>query len=647
MTEQQIISRFIYDVVRDERRHTHYKRTVERAEFYTKLATGEKLETLLKKFARRESDQLFNQRVEITQHVAPAVIKNILDVFQKVPRSNYRRILAYQADTTKSPNEIEGVLKAFWGEKTLDDWCATRLLEMNTTDPNAWVVAEFSDFNAQAGERAQPYPFEVDSTDALDFLIERGKLKYLIARAKVPLMPDDPTTKKKKRTEPWDRYTLYLADRSISLTEVELEGLNIAENEIVETQLGKFVQFKKKLYRIDEHLPHKLGFVPALRVGYYRDLATKGETFLPPYAAAIPYLVKSLKINSEFDLTTALVAFPLTIRYAEPCKASGCMDGILADGKTTCGSCGGTGKERPTSSAEEIVISLPRHATDFIDLEKLVAFKAPPVEILKFQQDLLESLTHTAKAVVFNSDLFDKKQVADTATGKNIDLQNVYDALYGFARHFADSWEFFVKACAEITDLQKGLIAQIVIPRDFKLKTRDQLMAELKEAHDSGAGPAVRMGIERDLVRALTIDSPDEYTRWQVKERFNPFSGAGEAELVTLLQSDLVPKSRKVLYANFNQIFDDLEMEYAAKGKDLYALEVKALRIAIDAQVNKLLLELMPSAPSLVADADNIGKVPLAIQQLALARQRAIETNDAATAASIGAKINELLNKVA
>jgi len=43
---------------------------------------------------------------------------------------------------------------------------------------------------------------------------------------------------------------------------------------------------------------------------------------------------------------------------------------------------------------------------------------------------------------------------------------------------------------------------------------------------------------------------------------------------------------------------------------------------------------------------DSVGKIPPALQQLALARQRAFDTGDNDTAASIGAKINELLDQI-
>lgn len=39
----------------------------------------------------------------------------------------------------------------------------------------------------------------------------------------------------------------------------------------------------------------KLGFVPAFKVGYSRDLATKGKTLINPFHAAMPYSVRLSK----------------------------------------------------------------------------------------------------------------------------------------------------------------------------------------------------------------------------------------------------------------------------------------------------------------------------------------------------------------
>lgn len=44
--------------------------------------------------------------------------------------------------------------------------------------------------------------------------------------------------------------------------------------------------------------------------------------------------------------------------------------------------------------------------------------------------------------------------------------------------------------------------------------------------------------------------------------------------------------------------------------------------------------------------SDNLGKLPLGIQQLALARQRAVDVGDKSLAAQLGSTIDGLLSKI-
>lgn len=558
MTELEQIVRF-FTVAMKGIRHEYYERTVEKAELYNKLVTGEEMDTLLKQFARRESAELFKQRVDITQHIVTTVTSNVIDVFRKVPRSNFRRKLDYEGDTegTKSA-EIEAILSKFWQGESADEWCSTRLLELNATDPNAWVVVEWKDFDSRI-QRASPYAFEVASEDVYDYYIDRnGETQYLIVESDVKsaLMPEGEA----------ERYTLYMQNRTVTLTQVpEKQGyINSTQDSpaqvVAKLFNGALVYFDGKTWVYQEYLPHNLGFVPAMRVGYKRDMATGGNTFVCLFDAAIPLLIKTVKVNSEFDLTAALIAYPLTIRYGNPCSNNDCINGRLHD-DSICGTCNGTGKARPTSAQEEIVLDLPSTADQMIDLNKILTYKSPDVAILQFQDTYITDLTHRAKAAVFNSDIFSRQEIADTATGKNLDLQNVYDTLYPFAAKFARGWKWVVDTVADITALKTGLMSGITIKRDFKLKDTGALLEDLKLATETSAGPAIRSYISNDIAAALMVDEPEAYQRWRTRERFNPFSGKTDLEITTLLVSDLIPRRQRVLYANLGNIFDSIELE--------------------------------------------------------------------------------------
>jgi hypothetical protein len=604
MTREQAIQRLL-DVALHGKRHPWYQRTVDKASLYTKLATGEGLDSLMRRFANREDDDLFQQRIEITQHITESVVKNLMDVFFKVPRANFQRILTYegdQVDVTRKVQEVEDVLGTFWGDSSLDDWMATRFLELNTTDPNAFIILEFEPARSKT-ELVRPYPFEVSSTEAVDYRYDNNTLQHLTAKSAIVV--DDPNTGKQHDGE---KLTLYLADETMTLTETVLPFKSGFYSTVMAQQEGElkwydnstgYVRFRTKVFRLDLIKPHLAGRVPAFRVGYVRDLATKGATCTPPYNAAIPYLMKSLKINSELDLTMTLSAFPLSIRYTEACDAEGCYNGILQNGGA-CQTCAGTGKKRPTSVAEEITLTLPKEGEELVDLEKLVAFKYPPVDLLKFQAEYVEKLTRKAKSIVFNTDIFDKAEVADTATGKRIDLENVYDTLSSLAVKYARSWKYCVETIARFTDRSEGLIAQIKFPKDFKLKGFNELLSDLAQAAQSEAGAAVKRNIERDLARIVFADDVMEYQRWEVREFFNPFSGMSDAEKMLALTSDLVSRRTKIMYANFGMLFDQLEEQFAQEKKDFYRMNREVQKKAIDEKVTALIEEIKPQKPTLM-----------------------------------------------
>ena len=346
------------------------------------------------------------------------------------------------------------------------------------------------------------------------------------------------------------------------------------------------VWLNREPYLIRYPAPHNLGEVPARPIGYIRDLGSNGRTYLPPYEAAIPYLKKTLKINSEHDITLAWAAHPTPIRYAPPCSAQGCSRGRLLDG-STCMVCQGTGRERLTSAIQEIVVDMPQTKDEMIDLENLLIYKSAPIDTLKFQAEAIDRLTDRAKEIVFNGDLFTRAQVSDTATGKRLDLENAYDTMFNMAESYADWWEWAVSICARIVDREAGLVRSMVFGKDFKLKTVSDMFAEMERVQGAGAGPQVKRVLEGKVMAAILAEDPVELSRYNTKEFFDPFSGLTTEEKIMAMNSTLVPNRDKVLYLNFGSIFDKIEQEHPA----FYQLRTNEQRRLIDDQVNKILQE--------------------------------------------------------
>jgi len=555
VTEEQIFLRLI-KVTEGKARHSLYERTVSLAKEYRAFVTGDRLGTYLRQFVRRESKELFKQRLSITQHVAMCVIGTVMSVFRKANRATRVRNVKYQGGSGDAKlASLEAILAGFTHDMGVDDWVNTRVLELNETDPNAWIVLEWEPFDYRT-QNAKPYPFEVSSADALDYLRnQRGELLYLIARAPGAFGGE--------------RLTVYLPNKSVSLDEIKVNGTQAPPEGARE--IGR------RFWLVTEHPPHNLGYVPAFQVGYKRDAFTGGRSYVSPYSAAMPILHKQLKANSELDLTISLHAHPLVVRVGDPCDAAGCYGGkVYADGgEQVCTECNGTGhKKRPTTAQEEIVVTPPKSG-ELPDIERTILYKTPPVEFLQWMDTYVERLSEQAKRAVFNAEIFTQAQVAKTATGETLDMDSVYDTLYPYMLKVAQVWGFVVNGIADITDKRDGLTASMLIRRDGRLKGFDALLEDWKKANDTGASPLVKQQIESDIASAMYSDQPEKYQRWQTQERFNPFSGQSPEQIMYLLSSDLVLMRQKVLFSNLGYIFDGIEkarpdfytMEQAAQDK--------------------------------------------------------------------------------
>lgn len=579
--------KLLIEVIKKGKRHVNYAKNVDRAKLYHTLVTGEDAESLLKMYARRENDDLFKQRVAITQHIFTTTTKSIMDVFYKVPRALYNRILAFKDDDSNSRlRELEEILAKYYGDSSLDDWMATRYLDLNAFDPNTFIVEEFESFDNKV-TRAKPYPFEVSSEMAIDFQYKNNILQYLIVEQK---------------KEKLLRYTIYTDVQSIVFQQVDSKDLNISEEDTIIQYFDKlYISINKNVYEYIEPLPYNLGRVPAKQVGIIRAKQKSGDdniSYLSLFDAAIPFIKKSIKTNSELDLVMSNMAFPIKISYVHKCDECG---GFGKVNDTTCGECGGTGKIHPTSSMETIEIGMNGNLDNesVIDLNKMVAFVSPPTDIIKIMDEYVDKMVERAKEIVFNSDIFTKKQISDTATGKILDSQNVYDALQPVFRAYSDMWEHKIDVISLITDLNNKLIRSFTFNKDAKLKSKTELFSDLTLLNSANASPEFRRDVYNDIARITYSDNPNEYLRYQVRERFSPFSGYSQDSITQALLSEFVRKEIKVLYYNFNYIFNEVEHRSILKGKDFYSLTYELQKQEVDAIVSEIIDQTKATVPIL------------------------------------------------
>ena len=162
--------------------HPGWEWSVEYARRSKAHFAGVDVEDYLQQFARRESDELFEQRTLITKHVQSSMGAMLDRPFSKAARSNWTKVIAFDGD--EKGDIAQRFQKEVLGRFTkdgLDAYVFERVRYWNKYDPNAFIIVEFE--STDGTERARPYPFEATADQAVSFKYSvHGDLEWLAVR---------------------------------------------------------------------------------------------------------------------------------------------------------------------------------------------------------------------------------------------------------------------------------------------------------------------------------------------------------------------------------------------------------------------------------------------------------------------------------
>ena len=545
------------------KKHADYQRTVDLAKEYKAHVSGVGIDDYLKRFAKREDEEMFEQRKRLTNSISQSVASSLQKPFYKVARNkNVKKKFTLKGDKTRE-EIVQKMISGFYGTnelntKGLDFWLKNRFIELTFTDPNAFVVIEWE--AKPENVPLEPYPYEVNSIDAYDYIYKHGVLNELFTRQSETIIYLDKDGAEKEKVV--DAFTLYEIGSSLKVVEYCPKYFEAKGIVIDETRQVTFVE--NEIHFIATYNETNLDFIPAFRVGYIRDTATDGRTFVNPFESAMPYFRKALKAVSELDLSITLHTFPQKLQYVTKCKGKGtkkCNNGIVSGTQTVCSECKGSGLQIHTSGQDAIYFPLPDTPDEMFDLDKILVYKQPPIDLIKFQDEYVRNLKKDAHLSVYNSNMFlaEDPQFAKTATEVNTNTQGIFDTLFPYTEKFSEVWKTAVKVFVRLSGFLTDFELIHIFPTDIEIKTVAVLMAELKLANESEAPSYFRDAILEEI--ANQVYEGDELGREKhfTRHKFFPFSGKTETEIQFLIASPYVSNFTKVLYANFEAIFTDIE----------------------------------------------------------------------------------------
>lgn len=595
--------RVLHKTIKNKLRHEDYDRTVNLAILYNQLITGEETDSLLFQFIQRETLEMFNQRKRLTKLITPALASSIAKPFYKVSR-NDKIIKKLEIKEEKRKKVVQDMIDGFYGSRLenngLDYFMQTRFVELSFCDPNSFIVVEFDEFDPRTSF-AQPRPFEISSAAAINYEIRNDELKWVIAMLDHSYLVDPETPESEPVYKDGHKYTIYTDENAIVMKQIDPDYQTKNTYEFLPGE--EVIEINKEFFAMMIYEPN-IGFVPAQRVGYVRDVYTKGRTCVNPFHDAMPYFMKSVKTVSEMDLTMTLHVFPQKIQYVSKCMGESnsqtglivktCNRGMTSDG-AVCGACKGSGFKIHSSAQDAILLPLPDDKQEMFDLTNIVNYVQLPMDVVKFMDEFINSLEEKSHRAVFNSDVFVKKKYAATATEKDMDMDSVYDTLLPFAKKFSSFWKGVARVCVALADITPDNETEIVytFPSDFKLKTVSLLVAEIKNLNDSGAPSFAKDVVNNDLASMMYSEDKLNLLKYQTKQRFFPFNGKSTDEIGLLMSSEYVREFDKVLYANFESVFADIEKDIPQYWFKTFQEQWEILQ----KEVGKIQLGLTPADP--------------------------------------------------
>ncbi len=585
--------------IANDTRHKHYDRVCNLSLKYKAFITNEPrykkgkdgklkeefpLNDYLRQFVRREDDDLFEQRKNITKHYTPSICAQIMRPFNKVVRSN-RVVKLIDNTDSKKVMEIEERLMKFYGESDnngVDQFLSERFKILTFTDPNAWVWVTFKPFDSNT-EKPQTFPIEYSCEDVVNYSIINNQTQWVIVKLKYDY------TDRQDKTKQADRWIIFGPDVSYEYKEVPKDIKEKEDSTSIWTE-----EKTRKTYNVFSY-EHNSDRVALMRVGYRKDISTDDQTFVNPFHyEAMPLLEQFVKISSELQLSITLHAFPKQVSYVSVCEAKGCNGGVLSDGVSQCLACEGTGKKTHTTAADIQEIPMPKRPEDMVDVAAVSAYVPFPGNVMDFLDKYADKIEKKVIRMVYNSESLVQTQFA-TATEAEIDFDSINDTLHPFAEKYSEFWMFIVKLQVLYMGFLDGTTVYHKFPSDFKLKRLGQLLTELKTANDSNAPSYIRESINNDIADIIYSDDQEERAKLAIKNKHFPFPGKSDFEIQNIILNNLATQFKQVLYANFDNIFDEIEGTNKGFYNMAYAKQKELIKVEVDA----IIAELTPTIPSL------------------------------------------------
>ncbi|HZG00743.1 MAG TPA: hypothetical protein VEY71_07060, partial [Chitinophagales bacterium] len=415
---------------------------------------------------------------------------------------------------------------------------------------------------------------------------------------------------------------------------------------------------------------HKMGYMPARKLpGVFKEAKDNCIIRQSRIAPVLPRLKEAVREYNDLQAGVVLNLFlerwQIATKECMTCNGLGTIPGG-EHGTIGCTTCKGSGKRTDSPFTEITVIptglgqtQLPTPPAGYLQKD---------VRIIEIQDERVEKHMFKALAAI-NMEHLAKVPLAQSGIAKEVDRDEMNNFVHSVAEDLID---LLVWTYQGICDMRYGatvkdatgraaMLPKVVVPKRFDLLSVQYLIEEYKAAKEAKMSGVVLGAMQVEITAKRFAAEPEIKDELTSIHLLDPLPDMDTEQKMAAVMNGFITKKDAVISANIVQfvrraIFEKKESfftltrdkkleiltKYADEKMNENSAAAKVLATALKSEDEEQSGSEQPGGEHPL-NTDSVGKIPLALQQLALARERAINAGDKALANQLGAKMKELL----
>lgn len=642
LTEEQVLN-----IVKEETPH-YIEANIHLQDAHKLHITGKNYQGALQEIVGYESAEQFKQKKILSKPFTRPLLTHIIDSLNRWKNaqgtSKYYKFTTENSETQKKFKD--DVLSKVWKGKSMDFFTKEFLSQARFQDFNGYFIVERTRIDT-TGERDSQVTYETREGKTRVVANTTTPTPYIIFIEAEDIKAFGVTGQK---TE-WICYEL----KHLNTKETKYYRVLDDKNDYV-VEYSTDNASKYAISTTHETIQHKAGQCPAVNVTFRNKYLNFDHTKTSSLDDLIDILDNYLQQFAAHGVSCNLHNLPIYYQLGQKCKAehhgSPCTDGriIYEDPKeghidVACTSCKGTGHNIHKDASTVLIIPPKDPETGaMLDYSNVAGYITPPIDILAHQMTELD----WTKAMILDAalgagNMQQQDSVSKTATEVTVNMKPLEAKISDQIDDIEAVERDLTNVIGKLMYQDKYVDCEIHYGRKLNLRDENTLLDEIKKAKESGSSYYHIKTLCEELIYTRHAKSPVDLERNILLNELEPLVGFTFSEVDG---SANLSESTKYLKQNFVDLISQFEEEYGAIEAYEKNKQNKERIKSIKEKLTGYVTAASKQQPANSSGLDELGKLPLALQQLALARERARAASDTDLVASLGSKMDELLKRI-